>query len=65
MPAAAGSPRTSTPTCVLAGHRTPDASGPRTDAPLRWLSLAQDPEATSEANLLITLGLVERFLARP
>ena len=46
--------------------RTPDAIRPEHEnAALRWLSLAQAREATSEANLLITLGRLERFLARP
>jgi 8-oxo-dGTP pyrophosphatase MutT (NUDIX family) len=46
--------------------RTPDAIRPEHEnAALRWLSLAQARQATSEANLLITLGRLERFLARP
>ena len=46
--------------------RTPEAIRPEHEnAALRWLSLAQAREATSEANLLITLGRLERFLARP
>jgi 8-oxo-dGTP pyrophosphatase MutT (NUDIX family) len=34
------------------------------DAPLRWLSLAQAREATSEANLLETMARMKRLLAR-
>ena len=34
------------------------------DAPLRWLSLAQAREATSEANLLETMARLERLLKR-
>jgi len=33
-------------------------------APLRWLSLAEAREATSEANLLETMARLERLLAR-
>jgi 8-oxo-dGTP pyrophosphatase MutT (NUDIX family) len=46
--------------------RTPDAVRPENEnAPLRWLPLPEARAATSEANLLITLGRLERFLARP
>ena len=34
------------------------------DAPLRWLSLAEACEATSEANLLETMTRLDRLLAR-
>ena len=45
--------------------RTPEATRPENeDAPLRWLSLAEAQETTSEANLLETLVRLERFLAR-
>ena len=43
--------------------QTPDtARAENEDAPLRWLSLAQAREATSEANLLETLARLERLL---
>ena len=42
---------------------TPDAVRPESpDAPLRWLSLAQAREATSEANLREALTRLERLL---
>jgi 8-oxo-dGTP pyrophosphatase MutT (NUDIX family) len=46
--------------------RTPDAARAETsDAPLRWLSLTEAHEATSEANLRETLARMERLLVRP
>jgi 8-oxo-dGTP pyrophosphatase MutT (NUDIX family) len=45
--------------------RTPDAVRPEHEnAPLRWLSLDEARTVISEANLLETLGRLERFLAR-
>ncbi len=45
--------------------QTPDAARPESeDAPLRWLSLAQAREATSEDNLTETLARLERLLIR-
>jgi 8-oxo-dGTP pyrophosphatase MutT (NUDIX family) len=45
--------------------RTPETARPENeDAPLRWLSLAEAQETTSEANLLETLARLERLLAR-
>ena len=45
--------------------QTPEAARAETeDAPLRWLSLAEAREATSEANLLETMTRLERSLAR-
>jgi 8-oxo-dGTP pyrophosphatase MutT (NUDIX family) len=45
--------------------RTPEAARAEAeDAPLRWLSLAEAREATSEANLLETMTRLERLLAR-
>jgi AcrR family transcriptional regulator/8-oxo-dGTP pyrophosphatase MutT (NUDIX family) len=44
--------------------RTPGAARPESpDTPLRWLSLPEAREATSEANLRETLSRVERLLA--
>jgi 8-oxo-dGTP pyrophosphatase MutT (NUDIX family) len=46
--------------------RTPDAAQAETsDAPLRWLSLTEAHEATSEANLRETLARMERLLTCP
>jgi 8-oxo-dGTP pyrophosphatase MutT (NUDIX family) len=43
--------------------RTPEAArAENKDAPLRWLSLAEAREVTSEANLLETLARLERLL---
>lgn len=43
--------------------RTPEAARAENEhAPLRWLSLAQAREATSEANLLETIARLERLL---
>ncbi len=48
----------------LLATRTPDAARPEApDAPLRWLSLPEAYEATSEANLRETLRRAERLLA--
>jgi 8-oxo-dGTP pyrophosphatase MutT (NUDIX family) len=45
--------------------RTPDeAQAEHSDAPLRWLSLAEARDATSEPNLRETLARLERLLAR-
>jgi 8-oxo-dGTP pyrophosphatase MutT (NUDIX family) len=45
--------------------RTPDAArAENSDAPLRWLSLTDAHEATSEANLRETLARLERLLTR-
>jgi len=45
--------------------QSPDtARAENEQAPLRWLSLAEAREATSEANLLETLARLERLLAR-
>jgi 8-oxo-dGTP pyrophosphatase MutT (NUDIX family) len=45
--------------------QTPEAARAETeDAPLRWLSLAEAREATSEANLLETMTRLERLLGR-
>jgi 8-oxo-dGTP pyrophosphatase MutT (NUDIX family) len=42
---------------------TPDAArAENEDAPLRWLSLSEAREATSEANLLETMARLERLL---
>jgi 8-oxo-dGTP pyrophosphatase MutT (NUDIX family) len=44
---------------------TPEKARPENqNAPLRWLSLAEAREATSEANLLETMARLEQFLAR-
>jgi 8-oxo-dGTP pyrophosphatase MutT (NUDIX family) len=44
---------------------TPEAArAENEDAPLRWLSLAQARDATSEANLLETMTRLERLLAQ-
>jgi 8-oxo-dGTP pyrophosphatase MutT (NUDIX family) len=44
---------------------TPDqARAENEDAPLRWLSLTEAREATSEANLLETMARLERLLRR-
>jgi 8-oxo-dGTP pyrophosphatase MutT (NUDIX family) len=46
--------------------RTPDAAQAETsDAPLRWLSLTEAHEATSEANLRETLARLESLLTLP
>jgi 8-oxo-dGTP pyrophosphatase MutT (NUDIX family) len=46
--------------------RTPEtARAENHDAPLRWLSLAEAHEATSEVNLRETLDRVERLMAQP
>jgi hypothetical protein len=43
--------------------RTPEAvRAENAEAPLRWLSLAQAQEATSEPNLIQTLARMERLL---
>ena len=45
--------------------QTPEAArAENEDAPLRWLSLAQAREATSEANLLETMARLERLLVQ-
>jgi 8-oxo-dGTP pyrophosphatase MutT (NUDIX family) len=45
--------------------RTPDAArAENEDAPLRWLSLSEAREATSEINLLETMARMERLLGR-
>jgi 8-oxo-dGTP pyrophosphatase MutT (NUDIX family) len=45
--------------------KTPDAARPENEeAPLRWLSLEEAREATSEDNLTETLNRLERLLAR-
>jgi 8-oxo-dGTP pyrophosphatase MutT (NUDIX family) len=45
--------------------QTPDAArAENADAPLRWLSLTEARDATSEANLRETLARAERLLAR-
>ena len=45
--------------------QTPDAArAENEDAPLRWLSLAEAREATSEANLREALARLERLLGR-
>jgi 8-oxo-dGTP pyrophosphatase MutT (NUDIX family) len=45
--------------------QTPDAArAENEDAPLRWLSLAQAREVTSEANLLETVARMEPLLVR-
>jgi len=44
--------------------RTPDAARPETpDAPLRWLSLPEARQATSQDNLRETLSRAERLIA--
>ena len=46
--------------------RTPEAArAENDDAPLRWLSLTEAYEATSEVNLRETLARVERLMAQP
>jgi hypothetical protein len=46
--------------------RTPKAArAENDDAPLRWLSLTEAYEATSEVNLRETLARVERLMAQP
>jgi hypothetical protein len=43
----------------------PDAARPESpNAPLRWLSLAEASDATSEPNLKETLSRMARLLAR-
>ena len=45
--------------------QTPEAArAENEDAPLRWLSLAQAREATSEANLLETMARLQRLLVQ-
>ena len=48
----------------MATHTPQSARAENEDAPLRWLSLAQAREATSEANLLETMDRLERLLGR-
>ena len=63
VPAAGPIPRTSTPTCASSwppGRPTP--SGRKPDAPLRWLTLAEARDLTTEPNLRETLNRVERLL---
>jgi 8-oxo-dGTP pyrophosphatase MutT (NUDIX family) len=48
----------------MATHTPEAARAEAEDAPLRWLSLAEARETTSEANLLDTMTRLERLLAR-